>query len=218
LPRAKTKNEDRGTGRRRLDPSARRALIDEAATKVFAERGYEAATMQEIARAAGVVASVIYDYYPSKQELYVKLLEQHGRALIDKTIHVPGGSGLRIELQGRIDEFLRAIEEEPFVWRLMFRDPPGDAEVGAAHARVQANASGAIAAVLATRAPDEQSGSGELSAAATAAVAEMIKSSLGGLAVWWWEHREVSREELVLTATTLLWAGLSRFQGDADGR
>ena len=218
MPRAKIKNEDRGKGRRRLDPSARRALIDKAATKVFAERGYEAATMQEIAHAAGVVASVIYDYYPSKQELYVELLEQHGRALIDKTIHVPEGSAPRTELQDRIDEFLRAIEEAPFVWRLMFRDPPGDAEVGAAHARVQANASGAIAAVLTTRAPGVRSGSGEQGTAATAVVAEMIKSSLGGLAVWWWEHREIGREELTSIATTLLWDGLGRFHSDADSR
>lgn len=172
--------------------------------------------MQEIARAAGVVASVIYDYYPSKQKLYVELLEQHGQALIEKTIRLPKGSALRAELHDRIDDFLRAIEEDPFVWRLMFRDPPGDAEVGAAHTRVQANASGAIAAVLATGAPGIRSRRDEPEAAATAVVAEMIKSSLNGLAIWWWEHRETGREELASIATTLLWDGLAQFNGDAD--
>jgi len=122
----------------RYPAEVRRQVIEEAATKVFAERGDEAATTQEIAQAAGVVASVIYDYYRSKQELYVTLLERHGRALIGETIRVPADSNLRTELHHRIDNFLRAIEDNPFVWRLMFRDPPGNPEVGAAHARVQA--------------------------------------------------------------------------------
>jgi AcrR family transcriptional regulator len=213
---AKAKDESGEAGRRRLDPAARRALIEKAATKVFAERGYEAATMQEIAGAAGVVASVIYDYYHSKQELYVELLEQHGRALIGETIRVPADSDLRTELRYRIDDFLRAIEDDPFVWRLMFRDPPGDGEVGAVHARVQSNASEAIAAVLAAEASGDRPRDDLSESVATAVVAEMIKSSLDGLAAWWWEHREIARADLASIATALLWDGLARFGGDAE--
>lgn len=202
----------KGTSRQRLEPAARRALIETAATRVFAERGFEAATMQEIAEAAGVVASVIYDYYQSKQELYVALLERHGQALIGETISTSVDSDPRAGLRSRIDGFLRAIEDDPFMWRLMFRDPPGNVEVGAVHTRVQTEASEAIAAVLATDRSGLSSGDSSESVA-TAVVAEMIKSSLNGLAAWWWEHREVDRSDLTSIASALLWDGLARFPG-----
>lgn len=199
------------TIRRRLTPSARRALIAEAATEVFAERGYEAATMQEIARTAGVVASVIYDHYPSKRDLYVELLEQQGRMLVEKTIRPPIEEDFRGGLRAQIDDFFQTIEADPFVWRMLFRDPPGDADTVAAHARVQARATEAIAAVL-------ERGADADSLISATMVAEMVKSSLNGLAAWWWEHREIPRAELASTATTLLWDGLSRVGARPSGR
>jgi AcrR family transcriptional regulator len=212
MQKPRNKHVDKGSSRQRLAPAARRALIETAATRVFAERGFEAATMQEIAGASGVVASVIYDYYQSKQELYVALFERHGQALIGETISISVDSDPRAGLRSRIDGFLRAIEGDPFMWRLMFRDPPGNVEVGAVHTRVQTEASEAIAAVLATDGPG-LSGGDSPESVATAVVAEMIKSSLNGLAAWWWEHREVDRADLTSIATTLLWDGLARFPG-----
>jgi AcrR family transcriptional regulator len=218
MQKPRIEDESTGTGRQRLEPATRRALIEQAATRVFAELGYEAATMQAIAGAAGVVASVIYDYYQSKQELYMALLERHGRSLIGETIHASVDSDPRTELRSRIDDFLRAIEEDPFMWRLMFRDPPGNAEVGAVHARVQTEASEAIAAVLATDVPSDPSGNRSPGSVATAIVAEMIKTSLNGLAVWWWEHREIDRADLTSVATALLWDGLARFPDKVASR
>jgi AcrR family transcriptional regulator len=191
--------------RRRLTPAARRALIDEAATRVFAERGYEAATMQDIAHSAGVVASVLYDHYRSKRELYVALLEQHGEALMKRTIRAPSSTDGRIELHGQIDDFFAEVEAEPFVWRMLLRDPFGDAEIAATHGRVQAKATAEIAAVLAAREGDERGGPADPT---TIMVAEMVKSSLNGLVSWWWDHPEVSREEVVNTATAVIWDGL----------
>jgi AcrR family transcriptional regulator len=195
-----------GKGRRRLTPAARRALIEEAATRVFAERGYGAATMQEIATTAGVVASVLYDHYPSKRELYIALLQQHGQALIEGTTAAPRSPDLRGELRQRVEDYFRAIEEDPFVWRMLLRDPPDDPEIAAAHAQVHAEASRAIVSGLAGGEAARRISSAE--ATRTVLVAEMIKSSLNGLAIWWGLHREVSRETVIETATSLLWDGL----------
>ena len=186
---------------RRLKPSARRALIDKAATKVFAEHGFEAATMQQIAQAAGVVASVLYDHYPSKEVLYIKLLEQHGQKLIEQTIRSPGELDPREALRGQVDDFFEMIEADPFVWRMLLRDPPGEPKTAAVHARIHAKAAAAMAAVL----EGEAAAGG---AEALAMAAEMVKASLAGLANWWWEHRNVRRAEVVEVATTLIWGGL----------
>jgi AcrR family transcriptional regulator len=196
--------------RRRLAPPVRRELIQNAGTRVFAERGYEAATMKDIARKAGVVASVLYDHYPSKRELYIGLVEEHGQRLMERTIRAPGGRDPRTELHRQVDDFLLTIEANPFVWRMLFRDPPADPRTAAAHERVQEKATEAIAGALETTVAKSQSIGGSSTPLHAVVIAEMVKSSLIGLAAWWWEHRETSREDLVLTATALLWNGLSR--------
>lgn len=201
--------------RRRLRPEARRALIDEAATEVFAQRGYEAATMQEIAAAAGVVASVVYLHYRSKEELYLELLERHSHALRKKTIRSPRNSDIRGEFRQQIDDFFSALEKDSFLWRTMFRDPPLDPKIAAAHALVHAKAGAAIAKVLEGGTLEKCRNDGAVDSRAASMVAEIAKAGLNGLACWWWDHREVERTVVVDTATALLWDGLGRvLQGD----
>ena len=60
-----------------MAPAARRGVIEAAATEVFAERGYQAATIDEIARRSGVSAPVVYDHFESKADLHARLLERH---------------------------------------------------------------------------------------------------------------------------------------------
>lgn len=196
--------------RRRLEPAARRRLIDDAATRVFAERGYEAATMQGIARTAGVVASVLYDHYSSKRELYISLLEEHGQQLMERTTRPAEGADPETALRDQIDAFFQAVEAEPFIWRMLFRAPPADASIAAAHEQVQASATEAIAAALSARTTNSPPHANTATSVDTVMVAEMIKSSLTGLGAWWSRNPGASRKDLVQTATALLWDGLSR--------
>lgn len=200
----------RSKNRRRLPPSVRRELIQHAATRVFAKCGYDAATMQDIAREAGVVASVLYDHYPSKRELYVGLIEEHGQKLVERTVRTSGNVSPQAELKRQINDFFHIIETDPFVWRMLFRDAPADPTTAAAHERVQEKATEAIAGALETALGRSQTVGGSPAPPRAVMVAEMVKSSLIGLAAWWWEHRETNRKDLVLAATALLWNGLSR--------
>jgi AcrR family transcriptional regulator len=52
----------------------RQGQILKAALEVFSRKGYAAATIPEIARAAGVATGTIYIYYPSKRELFVAVI------------------------------------------------------------------------------------------------------------------------------------------------
>jgi len=203
-----------GQRRRRLTPEARRALIDQAAAEVFAKRGYEGATLDEIARTAGVVASVIYNHYPSKEALYLELLERHSRVLRERTIDARRGADMRTELRRRIDDFFSTIEEDVFLWRTMFRDPPLNPGIAAAHARLQARASAEITGAL-----ENGALGGRADPDLPSMVAETVKAGLNGLANWWWDHREVERAAVVETATALLWDGISGMAdslGDGD--
>jgi TetR/AcrR family fatty acid metabolism transcriptional regulator len=55
---------------------ARRAQILDAATKVFAEKGFHRATIKEIARVAGVADGTIYTYFENKTAVLVGLLNR----------------------------------------------------------------------------------------------------------------------------------------------
>ncbi|WP_169337887.1 TetR/AcrR family transcriptional regulator [Propionicicella superfundia] len=55
--------------RQRLPKAQRRVLLLEAATMVFAQEGYHNASMEAMARAAGVTKPVLYQHFPSKLDL-----------------------------------------------------------------------------------------------------------------------------------------------------
>jgi AcrR family transcriptional regulator len=54
----------------------RREQILEAAVKVFAEKGFRAAKMQEVASSAGISNGTVYNYFRSKDEVLLALLER----------------------------------------------------------------------------------------------------------------------------------------------
>lgn len=56
--------------------AARRARILDAATQVFAARGFERATIREIARVAGIADGTIYNYFANKPALLLALLDR----------------------------------------------------------------------------------------------------------------------------------------------
>ena len=59
-----------------------------AAVQMFAEYGYHAATMRDIARMAGIQAASIYYHYASKQALLVEVMETHMRQLNANLEHI----------------------------------------------------------------------------------------------------------------------------------
>ena len=64
------------TPRKRLSGEERRAAILGSALAVFADRGYHASSIDDIAREGGVSKALIYEHFSSKQELYAELLEE----------------------------------------------------------------------------------------------------------------------------------------------
>ncbi len=59
-----------------LVAAARRKQILDAATQVFAEKGFHRATVKEIARVAGIADGTIYTYFASKTEVLLGILHR----------------------------------------------------------------------------------------------------------------------------------------------
>ena len=68
-------NNDKKISRREREKLARRRGILTAARKVFGARGYEGATLDEVAREAEFAKGTLYSYFDSKAELFAELVE-----------------------------------------------------------------------------------------------------------------------------------------------
>jgi AcrR family transcriptional regulator len=183
-----------------------------AAARVFAERGYEAASLDEIAEAAGISKPVIYDHFESKRELHISLLDSHSEeALAFLAERVVGGKTHEEQLARGFDAFLEFVETHPYAWRLVFIDPmASDAEIIRAHERIRDRTTQAIAALTAAEPESRTEFDGLDPDAARELVALMVKTASNGVAAWWYEHQEVPREVMVQALMSFTWLGVER--------
>jgi len=70
------------------DTRSVREKIRAAAVQLFAEMGYHAAPLRDIARLAGIQAASIYYHYPSKQAILVEIMDTHMRDLNAQLEHI----------------------------------------------------------------------------------------------------------------------------------
>lgn len=175
--------------RKRLSKPERREIIERAAMALFAERGYHAASMDEIAAASGVSVPVVYDHFGSKVELHRALLAR-GFAEMRAVwrAHLPGPMAVAI------DAWYAYVEANPFASAMLFRDTTGIPEIEAIHREVANGSRIQLLPLMPFEDPIE-------------AVMrwEIMKSAMQGLALWWREYPEVPRERLVEVTMASLW-------------
>lgn len=197
--------------RKRLSAQARRELIEAAASELFAQRGYTATSIDEIARRSGVTAPVVYDHFASKLELHRRLLERHYAELRQLwREQLAGDDPPEQRIPAAIDAWFAYVEAHPYAWRMLFRDTTGEPSVQAAQAEVIAQSRAAITPLFLA-----QPGVGELVGAGSDELDmawEVMRAVLQGLALWWYEHQHVPRAQVVATAMNALWIGFERLQ------
>lgn len=68
-----------------------RALIAAAAHRLFSDRGFDAVTVAEVARAADVSEGTVYNYFPTKEDLFYGGMEAFEAELVDAVRDRPVG-------------------------------------------------------------------------------------------------------------------------------
>ena len=98
----------------------RREQILEAATKVFAEKGFRAARMQEVAATAGVANGTVYNYFASKDELLLALLEELSEHewCAEQITELRSGAVEAVFSQQLKQRFQRLLEQKE-LWRVV---------------------------------------------------------------------------------------------------
>jgi AcrR family transcriptional regulator len=180
--------------RKRLTREERREVIERAATEVFAERGFEGAGMDLIASRSGVSVPVVYDHFASKDDLYRRLLERQRDDLVAfwaQRLPLPGGRDRFDALEALVDAYYAYVEAHPFAYRMYFRDTT--------HRDIQQQGNVMLATLLKTVPGFEDADEATLQMST-----EVLRTGLIGLALWWQEHPEVERDQVVQAAMRAL--------------
>jgi len=130
-----------------------RARVLDAALDVFRDRGYHAATLEQIAEAAGFSKGVVYSQFAGKADLFMALLEARIEVLAHENLRLAetlsGPEGVR-----RLMRRQAGLARADAAWRLLLiefrvhaaRDP----ELNARYARAHARTTDVLADALAT--------------------------------------------------------------------
>ena len=107
----------------------RRRRIAAAALALFATRGYNATSVEEVVAAARVSKSAFYEFFTSKEDCFRELLEQEGGALIHDVLAAAAtGHNHHERLRLGITTFVRSCFERSSVARLLIVESVGLSE------------------------------------------------------------------------------------------
>jgi len=198
--------------RRRLKPEVRRERLLEAAASVFAERGYEAARIEQIAEAADVSAGLLYRHFAGKRELYAELVHRGDRELLRHLAEAaaPGPPGGR-RLERGLDAVLAFVEGHRNLWRMLMRDVV-DPEIARLREESHIQAVKVVAELIRL---DPELDRQHVTKLEVERMAVLIVGSTTALAEWWTDHPRVERSELLATLMGALWLGFERLREGA---
>ena len=205
----RTARVDRRTRAARAQEGEAREELLAAALRVFAQRGYREAGVDEIAAAAGYSKGALYWYFSSKEELLLALLEERVDAPMremvalleaappERDMSVEASREFARQLSGQRDAVL--LERE--YWTLAIRDP----ELRARYAERQTELRSALAGALAAR--GRHLGTPDLGMPAED-LARIVMTVIGGLSVDELVEPGSVSPELLGETLALIYAGL----------
>lgn len=115
---------DRATPRRRLSREARQAQLVAVAERLFADRGFEGTSIEDIAREAGVSRTIVYAHYATKDDIFVACVRQARAELEDRVrepeILIEAGADARTVITRAGEVFFGILERDPRRWMVLF--------------------------------------------------------------------------------------------------
>ncbi len=103
----------------------KQAKIEAAALRVLTRQGFHGTSMRDIARAAGVSLGNIYNYYPTKEALFLRLVERQEAQVVaqrDQALEATGDLFEQESLLRFAREVRKIVYQNSDYWRLMYID------------------------------------------------------------------------------------------------
>jgi AcrR family transcriptional regulator len=189
--------------RRRVPRAERERQMVAVAEEIFADRGYQAASMDEIAEHVGVSKPMIYEYFGSKEGLFVACIRQARAELLTATTDaVTGAESAEQALRNGLVAFFEFTDSHRRSWELMRREatvagPAACDEIEAIRQQQTAMDVALFAAFL----PDAPQR--ELEAAA-----EIVVGACERLSTWYVRRDDVTATQAAEYVMQLVWFGL----------
>ena len=190
--------------RGRVPRDVRLAQVLTLAEELFAEHGYTAASMDELARRAGVSKPMIYNLVGSKEELFRTCMDRTADELAARiTAAVAGESDLRRLLLAGGRAWFEYVAEHRALWTALLGGP--DAPMGAEIAEIRRRQARLVAVILAESAPPTAP---PASGVLLEAIAHLVNGAFESVTRWWDDHPEITTAALAELCTEILFPGL----------
>jgi AcrR family transcriptional regulator len=108
----------------RLPASARRAQLIEIARTIFAKRGYEATSVEEIAARAKVSKPIVYEHFGGKEGLYAVLVDREMDYVVTRIAEAISSGTPRQRVERAALAFLSYARDHPDGFVVLSRDAP----------------------------------------------------------------------------------------------
>lgn len=114
----------------RLTAAARRAQLIEVGRSVFAKRGYEAASVEEIAARAKVSKPIVYEHFGGKEGLYAVIVDREVEHIVGRIVEAMSTGSPRERLEQAAMAFLTYVQDRPDGFAVLLRDLPESKRIG----------------------------------------------------------------------------------------
>jgi len=196
----------RRPGRVRMTSTERREQLIDVSRSLFAERGFEGTSVEEIAAKAQVSKPVVYEHFGGKEGLYAVVVDREVRTLLDG-IQGSLTSGRQRELiEQAALALLDYIEAHTDGFRILARDSSVGSTTGS-FATILSDIASQVEGILV--AEFKKRG---LDAKTAPIYAQMLVGMVALTGQWWLDTRRPKKPEVAAHLVNLAWNGLSNLE------
>ncbi|MET9243781.1 TetR family transcriptional regulator [Nonomuraea sp. NPDC003709] len=194
--------------RRRMSGSERREQLISISRTLFAEKGFDGTSIEEIAATAQVSKPVVYEHFGGKEGVYAVVVDREMQKLLIMITEALAASHSLIKLERAALALLQYIEESSEGFRILVRDSHAASGTGTFASLISEIAS-QVEDVLA----DEFAARGYDPKLAPM-YAQMLVGMVALTGQWWLDVRKPGREEVAAHLVNLAWNGLTGLNPD----
>ncbi len=187
---------------RRLSGTERRAQLIDVGRILFAQRGFEGTSMEEIADRAKVSKPILYEHFGGKEGLYAVIVDREMDYIVRRIVEAIGTGSARERIEKATLAFLTYVKDHPDGFAVLSQDSPMTATRGRLSSLLNdlAERVGDIFAVSFKEAGYD------------AKMAPIYAHALVGMVTfvgkWWTDVRKPPVEEVARHIGALAWMGL----------
>jgi AcrR family transcriptional regulator len=190
----------------RMTGRERREQLLDVGRSLFAQKGYDATSIEEIAARAGVSKPVVYEHFGGKEGLYAVVVDREMSNLLARLTDALGTGHPRQLVERSALALLTYIEEQTDGFRILSRDSPV-AGAGGTFSSLLNDIASQVEHILAR----EFSARG-IATKLAPMYAQMLVGMVAFTGQWWLEERKPKREEVAAHLVNLGWNGLAHLE------